>query len=80
MEYILASVQEAISRGKRCLVCCRGGIGRTATITAVLLMEIDGMDLEQALELLKRDGRMPQTIEQLNFVKRWEKKLRENLT
>lgn len=74
MEYILDCVRSAHSRDLGCLVCCRGGIGRTATITAVLLMEIAGYTLEKSLKVLRKQGRMPQTLDQLNFLKRWETK------
>ena len=79
MEYILDCVRSAHSLGRCCVVCCRGGIGRTATITAVLLMEIAGYSLEESLEMLKKQGRMPQTLDQLNFLKRWQERGRNIL-
>jgi hypothetical protein len=75
MRIILQHARKAISGKKPFVVCCRGGIGRTATITSVLLMEIAGYPLGEALELLRKDGRMPQSLDQLEFVQNWEKKI-----
>jgi hypothetical protein len=38
-------------------------------------MEIAGYPLAEALELLRKDGRMPQSLDQLEFVQNWEKKI-----
>ena len=75
MRIILQHTRRALSENKACVVCCRGGIGRTATITSVLLMEIAGYPLGEALELLRKDGRMPQSLDQLEFIQNWEKKI-----
>src|SRR5574341_1298970 len=52
MRKIVRTVRKEIGQGRPCLICCRGGVGRTSTVLAVLLMELEGMSREEAMEEL----------------------------
>lgn len=71
MKRIIRAVRAEVSRGHPCLVCCRGGVGRTSTVLAVLLMEIGGMTREEAVGVLREAGRVPEGVDQHEFVSRW---------
>jgi len=74
MERIRRVVTREISRGHPCLICCLGGVGRTATILAALMMEpgMAGMSMEQALEELRAKGRTPMSMDQVRFLRKWQ--------
>jgi len=70
----IVKIVKAETRKKRAvLVCCRGGIGRTATVLAVLMMELCKKGMEDALEELGRIGRIPESMEQRAFISRWSR-------
>jgi protein-tyrosine phosphatase len=73
MKRIVKIVKAEARKKKAVLVCCRGGIGRTATILAVLMMELCDKGMEEALEELGRVGRIPESMEQRAFISRWTK-------
>jgi len=74
MERIRRVVKREISRGRPCPICCLGGVGRTATVLAALMMEpgVVGMSMEQALEELRAKGRTPMSMDQVRFLKKWQ--------
>ena len=68
MELIRLKVAEAVAQNEPCLIHCQGGVGRTATVIGVLLMELGNLDLEQSLHNLRQAGRLTQSMEQWNFL------------
>ena len=68
---IMAVIREAVPKGKRVVIHCRGGIGRTATVLAPLLMELEDLCLEEAVEKLRKSGRYTQSTEQREFLEAW---------
>ena len=71
LEAIIRRVREAVDAGKRTVVHCRGGIGRTATVLIPLLMELEGLSLEEATNRVRASGRFTQSGEQKAFLERW---------
>jgi len=74
MNRIVKIVKAETRKKKAVLVCCRGGIGRTATVLAVLMMELCGKGMEEALDELGRVGRIPESMEQRAFISRWNRR------
>ena len=73
MEDALAWLDEAIYLGKKVLVHCRHGIGRTGTfVTAYLIRK--GLGLKAASKKLKRSQANPSTYSQWKLVKKYNKK------
>lgn len=76
MEQALEWLEEAIGAGKKVLVHCRFGVGRTGTfVTAYLLRQ--GLDLKSAAKLLKRVRARanPTDYCQWKLLKKYDKKL-----
>ncbi len=71
MHTILRRVRECVASDHRTLVHCRGGIGRTATVLVPLLMELEGLTLEEALKKVRASGRFTQSLEQKEFLEAW---------
>ncbi|WP_321494675.1 dual specificity protein phosphatase [uncultured Desulfobacter sp.] len=72
MEDALAWMDEAIYLGKKVLVHCRHGIGRTGTfVTAYLIRK--GLGLKAASKKLKRSQANPSTYSQWKLVKKYNK-------
>ncbi|WP_320044530.1 dual specificity protein phosphatase family protein [uncultured Desulfobacter sp.] len=73
MEDALAWMDEAIYLGKKVLVHCRHGIGRTGTfVTAYMIRK--GLGLKAASKKLKRTQANPSTYSQWKLVKKYNKK------
>jgi len=73
MEEALAWMDEAIYLGKKVLVHCRHGIGRTGTfVTAYMIRK--GLGLKAASKKLKRSLANPSTYSQWKLVKKYNKK------
>ena len=73
MEDALAWMDEAIYLGKKVLVHCRHGIGRTGTfVTAHMIRK--GLGLKAASKKLKRSQANPSTYSQWKLVKTYNKK------
>lgn len=73
MEDALAWMDEAIYLGKKVLVHCRHGIGRTGTfVTAYMIRK--GLGLKAASKKLKRSQANPSTYSQWKLVKKYNKK------
>jgi len=71
MEKIVRTVKESIIGRNPCLVHCHGGVGRTATVLACVLMLLKEMTLKEALEVLRQSGRHPQNMRQFRYLEDW---------
>lgn len=71
LNQIIDLVHDAMLTGKRMVVHCRGGIGRTASVIIPLLMVFENLPLEEAVEEARKSGRLTQTSEQRNFLETW---------
>jgi protein-tyrosine phosphatase len=76
MEKALDWFDEAVKLGKRVLVHCRFGIGRTGTfVTAYLLRK--GAGLREASRTLKSTQASPSSHSQMRFLRKYSKRFRE---
>jgi hypothetical protein len=75
LNQIVDLARDAISTGKKMLIHCRGGMGRTASVIIPLLMEFENLPLEEAVEKARKSGRFPQTSEQRIFLESWASSL-----
>jgi len=69
---VLDALLAKLQAGERVVVACRGGLGRTGTLVACLLIEA-GIDGEAAIDLTRRTR--PKTIENADqeaFVRAWQ--------
>ncbi|MGD9239211.1 MAG: dual specificity protein phosphatase family protein [Desulfobacterales bacterium] len=74
MEKALAWLDETIQSGKKVLIHCRHGIGRTGTfVTAYLLKE--GMDLKAASKKLKKSRVTPTNYCQWQLLRKYGEKI-----
>jgi protein-tyrosine phosphatase len=65
-EFIKDTASE-IKKGKKILVHCAGGVGRTGTFAVCLLQEL-GSDHSEALKLVDAAGSGPETLEQQDLI------------
>ena len=67
----LRGLMESISTGRRVAVACMGGLGRTGTVVACLLLDA-GLDAAAAIDLTRTTRRGAiETDAQLDFVRDW---------
>ncbi|MFC1825473.1 dual specificity protein phosphatase family protein [Thermodesulfobacteriota bacterium] len=71
MNEIMDLVRDALSKSRRVVIHCRGGMGRTATVIIPLLMEFENLSLEEAVEEVRKCGRFTQSSEQREFIESW---------
>ena len=71
LDHIMDLVRDAVFTGRRTVIHCRGGIGRTAAVIIPLLMEFENYSLEEAREKARKSGRFTQTSEQRDFLEYW---------
>ena len=81
MEQILSDIRAALALGRCIYVHCRAGIGRTGLVVGCFLAEEEGGNGKAALKLLNRLWRqseraktwtkVPQTVEQANYIRQW---------
>jgi protein-tyrosine phosphatase len=71
MDHIMDLVRDAMFKGKRTVIHCRGGMGRTASVIIPLIMELENYSLEEATEKARKSGRFTQTLEQRDFLESW---------
>ena len=76
MESALAWVEHKISEGKKVLVHCRFGVGRTGTFVSAYLMRT-GMDLKAAEKILKKTRANPSNYCQWKLLRKYNKKLKK---
>ncbi len=72
---VVEPVKEEVGSGGSVLVHCMGGIGRSGTLAAMLLVALDGLTLEGALSKVRRLGGGPQVPAQLISLKWFERNL-----
>lgn len=70
----LTWLTEMIGRGKRVLVHCRFGKGRTGTFVVAYLMTT-GLALDEAVALMKHKHTLPTSRPQWKYLKKLDKKL-----
>jgi protein-tyrosine phosphatase len=71
MNQIMDLIRDAIFTGKRTVIHCRGGMGRTASVIIPLLIEFENLSLEEAVEKARKSGRFTQSLEQREFIESW---------
>ena len=71
LKLVFQTIDKVMNDHQRCLVHCRGGIGRTATVLAPVLVQYKGIGLHEALELLRQSGRRTETMQQFRFIEEW---------
>ena len=74
LEKALAWVEDGISSGKKVLVHCRFGIGRTGTFVAAYLMS-KGHSLKAAIRKMKHTPSLPTSRNQWDMLDRYTEKL-----
>lgn len=74
MEEAMQWVENKISQGKKVLIHCRFGVGRTGTFLLGFLMR-RGMTMKQAEKKLKKTRANPQNYCQWKLLRTYEKKL-----
>ena len=83
MQQILSDIRAALALGRCIYVHCRAGIGRTGLVVGCFLAE-EGGNGKAALKLLNRLWRqserakswrkVPQTVEQADYIRQWLKR------
>jgi protein tyrosine phosphatase len=71
VDEVIKLVKNTMSDGKKAVVHCRGGIGRTATVLIPLIMTFENLPLDEAILKVKLSGRYTQSREQREFLKGW---------
>jgi len=74
LDRIIETVRKSRDSGRRLVVHCRGGVGRTATILIPVMMELLDMELDEAIQGLRKAGRYTQSMEQWEFLQDWIKR------
>ena len=78
MEKAMSWLDNSIRVGKKVLVHCRFGVGRTGTFVTAYLMK-KGLDMKAAQKMLKKAPARPATHAQWKFLRGYRKKVRNNL-
>jgi protein-tyrosine phosphatase/predicted phosphodiesterase len=68
LDKILGSIRNCLDDGKSVVIHCAAGIGRTGTVSTLLLIRM-GMLFDQAIESIRLAGSAPETPEQHQFLK-----------
>lgn len=74
---ILRWIEERVGEGKKVLIHCMGGLGRSGTVAVAWLMYSEGLSLREALRRVRslRPGAV-ETYEQMGVLRELEKLLR----
>ena len=77
-EALIRDVVDRMCQGKNVVVHCCGGLGRTGTVAACVLVALGRHTAEDAIETVRKARRgTVQTREQEGFVRRFEESFRE---
>ena len=74
LEKLVAWLDERVSSGRKVLVHCRFGIGRTGTLVAAYLL-YKGSDIRTALKSMKHTPAMPISVEQWRLLRHYSDRL-----
>ena len=76
-EELIRGIVERMRDGKNVIVHCRGGLGRTGTVAACVLVALGNHSADEAIDAVRAARRgTVQTEEQEEFVRRFEETLR----
>ncbi len=76
-EGLIRNVADRMREGKNVVVHCRGGLGRTGTVAACVLVLLGGHSADEAIDVVRAARRgTVQTTDQEGFVRRFEETIR----
>jgi len=67
----IGEMEEALSAGKRLVVHCNAGLGRTGVVLACVLSRMTGQTGDEAIAFIKNYLNLNMTDEQIRFVRKW---------
>jgi ADP-ribosyl-[dinitrogen reductase] hydrolase len=76
-EGLIRNVADRLREGKNVVVHCRGGLGRTGTVAACVLVALGNHSADEAIGAVRARRGTVQTRDQEDFVRRFEETLRE---
>lgn len=77
-EGLIRNIVDHLREGRNVIVHCRGGLGRTGTVAACVLVALGNHSADEAIATVRAARRgTVQTRSQEDFVRRFEKSLRE---
>lgn len=77
-EALIQGIVDCMRKGKNVVVHCRGGLGRTGTVAACVLVALGNHSADEAIDAVRaaRNGTV-QTKDQANFVRHFEETVRK---